>query len=137
MIRPISPEGIRIPIRGAYTGIKGVPLIGVARNFFASEFMLFEDHTETRVILLRNAPISEIEWIDVKNFLGKRSLQINWKNSLLNFSARMDTIQEDVILAEVIRFFESKGVALGAAAQNFINAETRITLDKLHHNEQK
>ncbi|HEX2829777.1 MAG TPA: hypothetical protein VHP37_25750 [Burkholderiales bacterium] len=109
--QPLPPSGVRIALRVAFTGVKGMPVLALAHNNAAPLLVLFEDHLVQRVIFRRERKYSEIEQVDVSR-TDSDNLEIAYRGRTLTFAAKM--AQSDLV--EVLRFFQRKGVTLGEGA---------------------
>ena len=113
----IPAEGIKIPLKVAFSGIKNIPLLSLAHNSLNPKLILFEEATETKVTSASRRPLSEIETIDVTLPLRTLHLTINWKNRWFDFTAAIES--EETMLG-IVRFFQRKGITLGSGAKRFI-----------------
>ena len=102
----IPAEGIKIPLKVAFSGIKNIPLLSLAHNSLNPKLILFEEATETKVTSASRRPLSEIETIDVTLPLRTLHLTINWKNRWFDFTAAIES--EETMLG-IVKFFSAKG----------------------------
>ena len=113
----IPAEGINIPLKMSFSGIKNLPLLSFTHNSINPKLLIFEDATETRVLRSKRRPIAEIESINVSLVLGTLYLNINWTNRWFDFTG---AVEETTLLA-VVAFFRRKNVVLGDGAKRFIS----------------
>ncbi|HEV2800727.1 MAG TPA: hypothetical protein VGW12_09530 [Pyrinomonadaceae bacterium] len=118
---PLPREGVRVPLRAAFTGIKGVPLLAVAHNNAAPVLELFRDTVRTRVIRAQRKPLSSIERVNCLRTVGTRNVEIIWRDSLFTFSGN---VEDDDWLAAVLCFFRRCGVPLSDRARQYLDTVT-------------
>jgi hypothetical protein len=114
---PLPNDGINVPLRASFIGIKHVPLLALGHNSLTPRLILFEDRLHTRVFRLRKKPLSAIERIDIFLTIGTRNVQISWKDSLFRFAGNVDG--DDWLIA-TLAYFDRKGVPLTNNVQAYL-----------------
>lgn len=104
---PIPPQGIPVPLRVAFTGIKNVPLIALATNSAAPKLILFEDLIEKKVIVTRIKPLTAVQMVEITSVPGGFQIEFTWKDSLLTFCADIGRGEN---LPSILDFLRRKNV---------------------------
>lgn len=61
---PLPNTGVKVPVYATFTGLKGVPLLALAKNSFSPLLCLHEDHIEFRVIKTHQKNYQQIDYVD-------------------------------------------------------------------------
>lgn len=117
MALPIPQEGISIPLRISFIGLKSVPWIALGHNSLAPLLVLFEDHLVQRVIFKKTRKYSEIEYVDV-SVTDTKNFEIAYTDSPFTFSCKLKA-RQDLIAA--LKLFGRKSVRLGEKAQRLLS----------------
>ncbi|OGC06537.1 hypothetical protein A2526_04895 [candidate division WOR-1 bacterium RIFOXYD2_FULL_36_8] len=117
-IENLSPEGLQIPIIGAYTGIKDIPYWAIARNTFNPFLKIFPDKIEYRVILKHKKNLDQIESIDCYELIGIKNIRFNFADSPFSFSANLLNVEN---LKKVLQYFKNNGIKLSDKAEKYLN----------------
>ena len=106
-------EGIAVPLRISFIGLKSLGWVSLAHNNLAPLLVLFDDHLVQRVIFRKARRYSGIEYVDVTR-TDTDNLEIAYAGSPFTFACKLEARQD---LGEVLRFFAGKGVRLGEGAR--------------------
>ena len=109
-------DGVAIPLRVSFTGIKSSRWIALAHNNFAPLLVLFEDHLVQRVVFRKERKYSDIEYVDITR-TDTDNLEIAYTGSQLTFSCKLKT---EGALVKALDFFARKGVRLGDGAKRLL-----------------
>lgn len=110
---PLSSQGVNIPLRATFIGIKSLPLVALATNNATQELCLFDDHLEFRVLRTQSKIWSEISHVDVSQSWGGPFLLFVWTTGIWTFSA---DLASDAARLQTLHFLQEKGVSLSAEA---------------------
>ncbi len=113
----IPEQGMAIPLRISFIGLKSVRWFALAHNNFSPLLVLFQDHLVQRVVFRKSRNYSEIEYVDV-SATDTENLDIAYTDSRFTFSCKLKTRQE---LVAVLKFFGGKGVKLGEGAKRLLS----------------
>ena len=114
---PPPSDGFKIPLRVAFTGLKGLPLIALSKNSIAPLLMVYADGVQFRVFIQRKKGFADIERVDaVQGFLTQNVIII-WKDSAFAFVGNLDDVDN---LRALLQFFQRRGVPLGEKAQRLL-----------------
>jgi uncharacterized RDD family membrane protein YckC len=125
---PLPPEGLRIPLRAAFVGVKGVDWVALAHNSFNPLLRLYDTEVEARVFRTHRRPYGAIEYVDFRQGLGTQLLVIAWRDSSVTFSGNLSYVGDlsaSEALRELLRLFESKQVPLSPRAQTWLHGSQR------------
>lgn len=112
----IPPEGIRVPINNAFSGLKPLGgFFGVSHNNMNPMFMLYDERIEYRVIIKGNKRYGDIEQVKVR---GGRQIVFFFYGSLLTLSVWLTNSEDRLTL---LNFLRSRGVNLDEQARALVN----------------
>jgi hypothetical protein len=106
-------EGLKIPLRAAFTGPKSTPLIAMYDNSIFPLLKLYEDGLEFRVFIKRRKSYADIERVLARQRIWTDNVSILWKDSVFAFTAN---VRGKELLQELLRFLQRRGVPLGESA---------------------
>ena len=118
---PLPPEGVKIPLRAAFSGLKGMPLVALSHNSIAPLLRLSADSIEFRVIIQRKKSYMDIERVDAAQGFATQNLAIIWKDSAFAFVGNLGDADN---LRTVLQFLQKRGVPLGKTAQRVLQMST-------------
>lgn len=114
---PLPSEGFKIPLRAAFTGLKGMPLIALSHNSIAPLLRLFADGVEFRVFIPRKKSFADIERVDAAQGFATQNVIFIWKDSAFAFVGNVGDADN---LRAVLRFLQKRGVLLGETARRVL-----------------
>ncbi len=117
VIEPLPAEGVLVPLRASFIGVKGVPVLSLGHNNLSPILRLYPDDVEFRVFRLRRRPYSAIGRIDVLTTLGTRNVEFVWKDSILTFAAN---VENEAWRLAVLGFLAKRGIPATDAAMRLL-----------------
>lgn len=121
-------EGLRIPLKAAYSGWKGLPLVSWSQNSFRPLLVLHPDHVECRVIHRRRKAYSAVERVDYRKRLFSRNLVLEFTDSVATF---IGNVRDQDTARQAILHLREKGCRLSEKAEALVGhagvaAESRV-----------
>ena len=117
----IADEGVPVALEAALTGLRGVPLIALARNSAAPRLRLFDDRMDVRVLRRRTRAYTDIEQVELIALRRKTAgsprravLEFRWRGGMTTFVA---CIANPGCGRIVLAFLDRRSVPLGPAAR--------------------
>lgn len=115
---PLPAEGLTVPLRASFTGLKGIPLIALGTNSASPLLRLYDGSLEVKVFKVARHSYEDIAIVTVFQTIGTHNLTIEWKHSGFTFTAN---VGDEDTLVQVLRLLETKQVTLSAKARAFLD----------------
>ena len=120
----LPPDGLRIPLRAAFVGMKGIDWLALGHNNLNPLLVLHDTEVEFSILRKQRRPYHAIEYVDFGQALGTDLLIIAWRGSYLTFAGNvqfLDDLPPADALRDLLQFFESKQVRLSPRAQTWLH----------------
>lgn len=114
---PPSSTGINIPLKAAFTSVKGLSLVALATNNATQKLRFFDEHLEFRVLRTQSKTWSEIAHVDAPAGRGGPLLLFVWTTGVWTFSAHLAS---EATRLQTLRFLQEKGVSLAPRARSLV-----------------
>ncbi|MEO3431794.1 hypothetical protein [Inquilinus sp. CAU 1745] len=120
--------GLRIPLKAAFSGWKGVAWFSWSHNSIWPLLVLHPDHVECRVIQRRRKEYAAVERVDYRETFGTRNVVLEFTDSIASFIG--NTANRDVARQAILHLRE-KGCRLSEKAEALVGhagvaAESRV-----------
>ena len=115
----MSTDGVRIPVRAAFIGLKWLPsLFAVGHNNLNPELTLFGDRLEIKSVKTYEIAFEDIREVGVLKTFGTRNIRLKLSSGLLTHTAN---VQDDDSFRAVLEFLVERGLHLNGKARKHLS----------------